>query len=89
MAFTEAINDLSHTDRTNQLLKLCSATWVWLLCGDPAGFAAWEFLPRHMCVCFYSFGTVEKNGGLITESNGKKQCKSGKERTASLSSCEN
>lgn len=59
MAFTEAINDLSHTDRTNQQLKLCSAAWVWLLCGDPAGFAAWEFLPRHLCV-FLQFWNSRK-----------------------------
>lgn len=52
MAFTEAINDLSHTDRTNQLLKLCTAAWV--LCGDPAGFAAWELLSLHMYVCVFT-----------------------------------
>ncbi len=72
MAFTETINDLSHTDRTSHPLKLCPATWVWIFCGDIAGLAVWEFLAHHVCVCvFYGFGTAGRNEELISESSGK------------------
>lgn len=81
MAFSEAINDLSHTDRANQPLKLCPAMLVWNFCGH---LAEWEFLSHHMCVCIYGLGTAWRNEGLITESSGKPSKRRGR-REESLS----
>ncbi len=90
MAFTDAINDLPDTDRTNQPLKLCPAMWVEffvgilqvLQCGS-----SWLIISVCVCVCLW-FWNSRKKWRVDFWEQWETQQERGKEWRESLSSCE-